>query len=86
MGQIDKSGGVALVTRGQRILLWAVAIGAFVIGLLGPTVIYITEPGRFGTPSPGWFKTYLYLYNYYPIYPLATLVGIVTTYMALRKI
>jgi len=68
------------MSRGQRILLWVVAVTFITWGLGRPFYQFIENFGRqFGPHS--WSDAFLAR----PAYPLAVLLGIIAAYSALRK-
>lgn len=82
------------MTRGQRILLWAVVVGAFVVGLLHPLLL-ASGPGwlidarqpRLTTTEKAWRTTQQWASTFVsrPVYPISVLVGVIAAYRLLGK-
>jgi hypothetical protein len=73
-------GGQRSMSRGQRILLWVVAVAFLTWGLGRPFFRFI-QSQRYQLPPWTWSDASLET----PAYPLAVLLGIVAAYSAMRK-
>ena len=68
------------MSRGQRILLWVVAVTFTGWGLERPLYLFL-QAQRYQIPPWTWSDAFLDK----PAYPLAVLLGIIAVYLALTK-